>query len=534
MPKALHQLRVKPVSWLKAGVYTLLVLSIYWAVLNSLVSRRWSSEDYSYCYLIPLVVLYIVWGKRADLNAAPSLPSWLGIVPFGIGILLFWLGELTGEFFSLCLSLWVTIVGLVWLHIGWRKIKIIAFALFMALFSFPFPNFIATKLTFELRLISSKLGVWLLSLYGMSAYREGNIIDLGFTKLQVVDACSGLRYVMPLLVMSLLLAYWFKAHPWKKAVLFLSSIPIAIFTNSFRIALTGILSVILSPAAAEGFFHGFSSWLIFLFAIPLLLLEMWVLGKLPPKGPRDEGRGTMEEAAEAAMGDSARTDERVEPIQQTKPINQLFQPVFIVAIVLLGSTLVLSKGIEFREKVAISKPFSQFPMQVGEWKGSREEMGQQFLDILKPSDYVILNYSNQQGKAISFYVAYYQDQRQGESIHSPETCLPAGGWESKEAGNITIPLVGATSLPVNRAFIEKTGERQLVYYWFPQRGRILTTLYEVKLYTLWDALTKHRTDGALVRVITPVLQGEQVEDAEARLQGFTREIVPVLDGFIPK
>ena len=85
-----------------------------------------------------------------------------------------------------------------------------------------------------------------------------------------------------------------------------------------------------------------------------------------------------------------------------------------------------------------------------------------------------------------------------------------------------------------RAFMEKSGYRQLSYFWFPMRGRILTNAWEMKLYTFWDALTRQRTDGALVRVITPVLPGEQVEDAEARLQGFTREIVPVLDGFLPK
>jgi len=86
---------------------------------------------------------------------------------------------------------------------------------------------------------------------------------------------------------------------------------------------------------------------------------------------------------------------------------------------------------------------------------------------------------------------------------------------------------------VNRAFIEKSGQRQLAYFWFPMRGRILTNAWEMKLYTFWDALTRQRTNGALVRLITPVMQGEQVQDAEARLQGFTREIVPVLEEFIP-
>ena len=89
-------------------------------------------------------------------------------------------------------------------------------------------------------------------------------------------------------------------------------------------------------------------------------------------------------------------------------------------------------------------------------------------------------------------------------------------------------------MKVNRAFMEKSGARQLTYYWFAQRGRVLTNLYQLKIYAFWDALTKQRTDGALIRLITPVYEREKLEDAEVRLQGFTREIVPVLDGFIPK
>ena len=137
-------------------------------------------------------------------------------------------------------------------------------------------------------------------LYGMSGYREGNVIDLGFTQLQVVEACSGLRYLIPIMVLSLLLAYFFRAHLWKRIVLFVSSIPLAIVVNSLRIALTGILSSIWGAKVAEGFFHGFSGWLIFLFALAFLLLEMWVLKWLPP---RTEGRGTRDEGRNAGLKD---------------------------------------------------------------------------------------------------------------------------------------------------------------------------------------------------------------------------------------
>jgi exosortase D (VPLPA-CTERM-specific) len=533
MLKALDEIRIKPVSWLKAGIYAIGLVLVYFSSFIWMITHDWALEDYSHCALIPFVVLYLLWEKRREIATTPSEPSWTGLVPFGIGICFFWLGELGGEYFTLYMSFWFAVVGLIWLHLGWAKIKTIWFSLVMILAMFPFPNFINTRITFQLRLVSSKLGVWMLHLYGMSAYREGNVIDLGFTQLQVVDACSGLRYVMPLMVLSLLLAYWFKAHWWKRVVLFLSSIPLAIFVNSFRIAATGVLYNMFGAQVAEGFFHGFSGWLIFMFAIPCLLAEMVALRWLPPRheNAKRETRIAKQKTDNSLNGENVHTSASMNSDSRFT----FRDPRFIAAVVLLLLTFGLSHGIEFRQKVPISKPFNQFPMQVGEWRGAREEMEQEFLDVLKFSDYIMADYTNQAGKTINFYVAYYQDQRKGESIHSPETCLPAGGWEFREAGAAVVPLAGGkSSMTVNRAFIEKSGEKQLTYYWFPMRGRVLTKLYQLKIYTFWDSLTKRRTDGALVRVITPVLEKEKLDDAEARLQGFVQKIVPILDEYVPK
>lgn len=141
----------------------------------------------------------------------------------------------------------------------------------------------------------------------------------------------------------------------------------------------------------------------------------------------------------------------------------------MTALVVMALTFGLSHGIEFRQKIPIKKSFKEFPMQVGEWSGARENMEQVYLDVLKFSDYIIVNYTNKENKAVNFYVAYYQDQRKGESIHSPETCLPGSGWIFRESGKATIaPGQGNPSyMQVNRALIEKGNFRQLSYYWFP-------------------------------------------------------------------
>jgi EpsI family protein len=209
--------------------------------------------------------------------------------------------------------------------------------------------------------------------------------------------------------------------------------------------------------------------------------------------------------------------------------------VCIVGILALGLTLGLSRAVEFREKMPSARPFNQFPMEIGEWTGRRQFMDQIFLNALFFNDYILANYQNREGREINLYVAYYDSQTKGESIQPPSTDLPAR-WTFRESKNAKVILI-AHSLPsieVNRAFMEKQGAKQLVYFWYPMRGRVLTEPYQVKLTNFWDAVTRRRTDGALVRVITPVHKGERMIDAEVRLAGFVREVVPILDQFIPK
>ena len=162
-------------------------------------------------------------------------------------------------------------------------------------------------------------------------------------------------------------------------------------------------------------------------------------------------------------------------------------------------------------------------------------MEEKFVKELDLSDYVIVDYAAGP-RSVNFYTAYYESQRKGEAIHSPETCIPGSGWEFKNAGSVALPITDMRGAPmkVNRAVMEKGASRQLVFFWFPQRDRVLTNAWQLKLYNFWDALTRQRTDGALVRLITPVYPDEDAAKAEIRLTEFTKQIVPVLNEYLPK
>jgi EpsI family protein len=578
---------------------------MYYSAFAWLIDKDWPREDYNYAYIIPLVACYLFWEKRDEFRAVTSSPTWVGYIAIFFGLVFFWLGELSGELFSQYFSFWLIVVGILWAIWGWAKLKTVGFGVFILLAMFPPPHFLHNQLTFKLKLISTQIGVWMLQAYGMSAYREGNVIDLGFTQLQVVDACSGLRYLYPLIIMAILLAYFYRGGLWKKALLVASAVPLTIFTNSFRIAATGVLYEIWGPAVAEDFFHGFSGWFIFMFGLAVLLLEMWALngfrglgllgglgGLKDPKSKAIPIEGDLAPApgcacqplqasgccstatpeASAAAGDAS-SAALLEPAEAAAkegalqgfdaapcPSNLkpetlnlkpaaggwsplLHPPQFIVAVALLAATLAAAQGIEFREKIPPAKDFASFPLEVGEWTGRRDAMEEKFIKELDLSDYVIVDYQNS-GKAVNFYTAYYETQRKGESIHSPETCLPGGGWEFKNAGVVTVPLsapagssgqrANGPTITVNRAFMEKGATKQLSYFWFPSRDRVLKNAWEMKWYNFWDALTRQRTDGALVRLITPVYPNEGVEEADRRLAEFTQAIVPVLNEYLPK
>jgi EpsI family protein len=177
-----------------------------------------------------------------------------------------------------------------------------------------------------------------------------------------------------------------------------------------------------------------------------------------------------------------------------------------------------------------------FPMELGEWRGKQGRIEDIYLDVLKLDDYLMADYAGPGREFVNLYVAYYSSQRKGESAHSPRTCIPGGGWQIQEVTQRKID--GGTdsggSFNVNRVIIQKGDNRQLVYYWFQQRGRNITNEYLVKWYIFWDALTRNRTDGALVRVTAFAPSSQDLAEVDRLLEDFTRTATGPLRDYVPE
>jgi exosortase D (VPLPA-CTERM-specific) len=386
----------------------------------------------------------------------------------------------------------------------------------------PLPSFFLNNLSAKLQLISSEIGVAVIRAFDISVYLEGNVIDLGNYKLQVVEACSGLNYLFPLMSLAFIAAYFFQAAFWKRAVIFLSSIPITVLMNSFRIGIIGVLVEFWGIEQAEGFLHDFEGWVIFMACTVLLILEMWLFTLFSKdKRPLREVFGI----------------EFPEPAPKDVSVNhQKLSTRFIVSLVVIGFSAVMSDHLQARQEIIPDrKVFAEFPSDMGEWRGRTDRLEQIYLDALKLDDYLIADYSNPAGDQVNFYVAYYESQRAGESAHSPRSCLPGGGWVIKNLSQKLVDgaEVNGQPLRVNRTVIQKGDYTQLVYYWFQQRGRDITNEYLVKWYLLLDAVSKNRTDGSLVRLTTVIGPGKSIEDGDQRLQSFANAIAPKLDSYVP-
>ena len=475
---------------------------------------------------MPAIAMFIIWQQNDRIQRIPFLGSWWGFILVFIGAIFLLVGTLGSVQTIIQYAYVVTLSGLVISLVGVHASSLFLVPIVILLLTVPLPEFIFQNLTFDLQLLSSRLGVAFIRLFGVSVYLEGNVIDLGAYKLQVAEACSGLRYLFPLMTLGFIMAHFFKAALWKRAVVFLSSIPVTILMNSLRIGAIGLLVDRWGQSMAEGFLHDFEGWLFFMASGSVLLLEIIFLSRIGPD--RRPWRDIF------AVELPAPTPASV-PRMLRQPT-----PAFVVSSVLVGLLAAASLFMPERtEQVPARQSFAEFPLQIDEWLGKRTTLGVEFLDQLQLNDYILANYVDQGAKgdrhSINFYSAWYDSQRAGQSSHSPRTCIPGGGWQLASLDQVTIPdaRVGTVPLRVNRVMIEKGASKQLVYYWFQQRGRVITNEYMVKWYLFWDALTRQRTDGALVRFVITVPDGKSVEQEEQVLQGFVRTLALRLDVFVP-
>ncbi len=492
---------------------------------------KWQLEEYSHGFLIPLVSAFLLWRRRAQFAQLSLHGSWAGVALALLGLGIYFLGSLASITTVDAYALVIVIAGCVLGVMGWQAFRLAAVPIALLFLMNPIPAFFYNNLSLQLQLLSSQIGVATMRLLGVSVLLQGNVIDLGTYKLQVAEACSGLRYLFPLMTLGVIVGYLFKGRTWMRWCLFASTVPITVLMNSIRIGIIGVLVDHFGIAQAEGFLHWFEGWVVFMVCFLLLLAESWLLMRLSGRRQGWRDLFALESAPVPADAPAGRSRE-------------LGVPAVMVLGVLLLAVLparALPQRVELRPARA---EFSEFPLQIGGWRGQRSQLETVYIDTLKMDDYLLADFVRQSGGTtdstadgppVNLYVAYYASQRTGQSAHSPRSCLPGGGWRISDFGQREVSGVRNNGAPlrVNRAIVQQGPERQLVYYWFQERGRSITSEYLVKWYLLEDGIVRNRTDGALVRLITPLGVNESAAAGDVRLTEFTARVMPTLQGYLP-
>jgi len=525
LPPLSKNARVWRFKWSSIAIGFLAAVACFWLFWDGL-DQMWGwwidAPEYSHGLLIPPVAAFLVWQQKDRLEQMLFRGSWWGVAVVLLGGLLLLLGQFATIYTIIQYAYVVTLCGLVLAFTGTKPFRLLAVPLLILLFMIPLPQFLLANLSTKLQLLSSQIGVWFIRLFDISVFLEGNVIDLGGYKLEVAEACSGLRYLFPLMTLGFLMAYFYKGALWKRIVLFLSSIPITVFMNSLRVGIIGVTVDRWGAEMAEGFLHEFQGWAIFMVSAALMLAEIAVLNRLG----RESGtwRELFGVEFPAASPPGARIERRAVPVPFAAACTVLFG--------FIGIHLLVPRPAEVYPS---RTNFLSFPMRLGPWSGQRDSLDGIYLDTLKLDDYLLANYADGSGSPLNLYIAYYNSQRKGEAVHSPRSCLPGGGWQLRDFDQRTLKgvVIDGVPLRVNRTLIELGNNRQLVYYWFQQRGRVLTNEFVVKWYLFWDALTRHRTDGALVRLIVALPRSASETDADRRLTDMAARIVPALTRYVP-
>ena len=257
---------------------------LYWPVLVRLVSDWRTDDNYSHGFLIVPIAAYLAWERRARLASAVPRPSMLGLLVALGSLATLVAGLLGAELFLTRVSLIGLVAGSVLFLLGWNHLRILFFPIAFLLLMVPIPAIIFNQIAFPLQLIASRFGEVVVRLFDIPVLREGNVITLANTQLEVAEACSGIRSLISLLTLGIVYGYFMDRRTWVRVIVALATVPVAIVANGLRVAGTGVAAHYYGPEAAQGFFHTFSGWIVFLAAFVMLFVVQRLVQVAAPAG----------------------------------------------------------------------------------------------------------------------------------------------------------------------------------------------------------------------------------------------------------
>ena len=520
-------------AWIPPAV-GFVILFVYSSVLWTLARQWWSDENYSHGLLVPFVIALIIWQDKARLSKQiENGRIGLGIAIVLLGLMLLFAGTLGAELFTQRISLIFVIAGTIVYFFGSRILSFLSVPFLLLLLSIPIPQIILNKIAFPLQLLATRSAEQGLTILGIASTRKGNVIDLipiGYSapvSLEVVEACSGIRSLITLITLGVILAYFtrnldndrgprfYRNYDFLRGVLLVAlAIPIALVTNASRVLITGIATYFYGQSVLDNWWHDAFGWIAFISALALLLFANSLARKFLVSVRERSSR----ELSYAPLSSTGTTYARAS---------------VLMALLLTGGLLI--NWLQMRAETPVERvPLVEFPTKLGE--AFRPTADKRFSpateEVLRASDYVMRDYIDPP-RRFNLYIGYYATQRTGATYHSPQNCLPGSGWVMSNGGEVEFDSPKGRRILANRYVVQNGKTRQVMIYWYQGRGRTTASEYWDKLYTVIDSVTVGRTDGSMVRIMTPIYEGENDEIAFTAAKELSRHVADSLGAFVP-
>ncbi len=489
------------------------------------LAQEWARPEFRFKAFVPLFSFFLLLQVLRSVPPAQGRVRgrWLGVAAICVALAASVFGSFINidDFVFSSIVLWVA--GMIVVCFGlpgalafWAPVA----SLFLMV---PVPRFVMAPIHRALEAGASELGMAALRGLGIPARVEGQILDFGIHRLPIAEATAGLVSFLPVMLAFFFFATVYRGPLWTRLMPLILAAPIMVVMTALRIAGIGLAVDRAGPEAAERVLRLTGDW-VFLGACILVLLGL-VMGARRMSGRNVQGERGIDLRLGGAGGQLAR-------VLAIRPTGALIASAVVTTVV----ALLLVAGPTRPAGTVDRDPFRLFPPDVAGWSGTSSTITPGVANVLNADDHVLIDFIHPEERAsVNFWSAFYyrQDHDVG-GIHSPQDCLPADGWNIVAFRPMELEIAGgAGSLALNRAVIEKNGTRALVYYWFDGRGRRLSNERMARMMVKVDALTRGRSDGALVRYVTPILPGESDADADARIQRLLGDTIGLLPRFVP-
>lgn len=517
-------------AWLALAVVA--ALPMFWYGFEGLarswagISLRWPDFAFRFQMIVPVAALLLMLQVMRSVPPAEERGggSWLGVAGMVAALLLAIFGTMLQidhvvmvAMIGWVAALLVTCFGLKHAFWFWAPVG----SLFLLLNPPPFIRIPFNRL---LDTLAAELGMIPLRLMGVPVRLEGQFIDFGVHQQRIADVMASQNVFLMVLLACFAFATVYRGPLWSRVMPLMLAVPVLVLLAAVRIAILG--AVVGGSGDAVGWVLRASDGLVF-FGVAVLLLLLLVAAARRIAGERAPLRGRFDVDPLDALSQGRR-------ILTIRPTTQL--TVAAIATAVLAAAFLIGPS---RAAVAVPRePFAAFPAEVAGWTGNRGTISDETAGVLNADDYVLIDYHHPDERvAVNLWSAFYHTQdRDKGGIHSPEVCLPLDGWNivSVTPTEVVLPDTQMGRVTLNRAVIRKGDMTALVYYWFDGRGRRLAGEWQAKIYLKLDALTKRRTDGALVRYVTAILPDEPEAAADARLRRLMAATVDELPRFVPE